>query len=557
MAPRARKTAPAPAAVAEGVTPDKFLELLASPQADVQAAAAIVVGELKLDDSRLREALAKLLREGRESARVSALDALERLGGDLPMDAITTLLASPGDLGRRAQEIVARQGAGSIPQLVAQIKDDTPLSVSRSVVSTLARATSLEAVEALLSILPKFSTDLQRAASDDIARIVGGLSKEDAEKAHAAMEKLVDDADPKKDVRTLVTGLHLLRRARHPAPGAIYLKHAAKTFPPEIRSAALVGLSEVTGIPEREHVNVFQKLLPALEEEDFDRLVRPALVTLGRLPMTRTMSPALEKLNRSRHRSVRAYALRALGSIGQQKSTKTLLEALGAEERKVFESASDALGSNPNYIPNLISALKHAKTSEEAWRIAAVLGRHREGIAKPQLKEFAQKALQLAETRTGPFSAYFELLRASAPDLLRETFTEAGRKLVTQKLFPKAINVLRHLDRQDLARPDSDILLALAYLETGDQHTTRDRHPGLAILSRLARDESFKIALALKPLKKVLDPEAILAAGVYFAERVGVEHNFGVEILKFVRESHPKSVFGDRAAAKLKAERVR
>lgn len=552
MAPRAKK-----APVVQGVTPDKFLDLLSSTQTDVQIAAAIVIGELKLDDPALRDALAKLLREAREQVRVHALDTLEKLGGDLPIDAITSLLAAPGDLGRRAQEIVARQGPSSVQQLLAQIKDDTPVSVARSVISTIARTATFETVEALMTIIPKVSTDLQRGASDEVARIIAGLPKEDQAKAYAAMEALVDNADPKNDARTLVTAIHLLRRARHPSPGAMFIKHVAKTYAAEVRSAALVGLSEITVIPEREHANVFTKLLPVLDEDDFDRLVRPALVTLGRVPVARSMGPSLEKLNKSKHRSVRAYALRALGSLGAQKSTKTLLNALGAEERKVFESAAEALGTNPNYIPQLVNSLKAAKTSEEAWRIAAVLGRHREGIPKPQLKEFAQKALTLAETRTGPFSAYFELLRAAAPDLLRETFTDSGRKLFNQKLFPKAINVLRHLDRPDLARPDSDFLLALSYLEMGDQHTTRDRHPGLAILSRLARNDAFKIAAELKDLKKVLDPESLLAAGVYFAERIGVEHNFGVEILKFVKASYPKTLFADRAALKLKGERVR
>jgi HEAT repeat protein len=152
------------------------------------------------------------------------------------------------------------------------------------------------------------------------------------------------------------------------------------------------------------------KLIPLLDEPDFDGTVRPALAVLYRIPPIRAMQNIFLKLLKSSHRSVRAYALRMLGPLGGAATAKVLLDALSDPDHKVQEAAAGGLLSNPGYLPILCQEILKTSDPHRAWRLSGILRKRVEAIPKPVLQRILQSVLKQAASR-GPT---FQALRGSS-----------------------------------------------------------------------------------------------------------------------------------------------
>lgn len=536
------------------------LELLHDSSAEVQCAAARVIGAMRLESPSARAHLLHVLQNSSESVRGYAMDALQKMGGETPLEQYAALLGGSPAITRKASDMLMQEGHRALPILADRVRASGSDEHTRAAMQTIQRIGSIEAAQLLINLIVDLSPDLKRFALDQFMAVLPSLSAPQRAEVRSSAAEQLHKTPAARQKETAITLLHLLGRMRDPADLDLMLSYTGRGAAPEVLSAAVGAIQNLGELPTRVHATVFLKLLPVLDSDNFDQIVKPALRTLEHIPPQRSMSPQLQKLNRSKHRSVRAYALRSLGMLGVAKSFPQLLEALKSKERKVVDAAKSALGSSRTYVQPLVAALRAAKTADEAWTLGRVLQHQRENLGKGILNSLASTTLGLIGSQSQLFQAYFELLRSAAPELLRQTFHDKGRALFLRKKYKEAADVLRYLDRHDLASGDSDLLLAMARVAVGNKDLTRvarDRHPGLLLLGRIARRTEFDVAASLKKIKGGLNPDDLLFAGFYLVERTGVDRTLGGRLLKFVSTTFRSSKAGRSASARLKTERIR
>jgi hypothetical protein len=531
-----------------------LLTLLHHESSEIQCAAARILQTLKISNPAAREHLLHLLNHGPEAVRSYAMDALQASATDAPLEHYVSLLGSSPAMTQKASDLLVKQGAAALALLAERVAAGGAEEFRRAALQTIQRIGGDEAARRLLELVPSLSPDLQRFAVEQIASLAAGLPPEPRAALAADAAERVRAAAKEKKPDTTAALVRLLGRLRDPESLTLLLSLLGKAQETPILASALGAMAVFGELPAKLHEPVFQKLLGVLEHDEFDAVVRPALAILERLPPDKSNIPALQKLHKSQHRSVRAFALRLLGAMGSAKSFEQMVEALGSQERKEADAAREALATNKVYIGPLADAFRAAKTPEEAWTIGRILQRHRGDLPRGLITGLADETAGLTGKQSPLFQAYFELLRSAAPDVLQQTFYERGRELFGRQKYAEAADVLKHLDRHDLATGDSDLLLAMARIAVGPKdaaRAARERHPGLLLLGRLARRAEFDVAAALKKLKTGLRPEDLLFAGYYLVELTGVDRALGGELLKYLAANYRN------AAARLKTERIR
>src|SRR5688572_7773131 len=100
---------------------DRIVELLADAALEKRIAAAIVLGEVRAKGPRVVEGLTKALASGIPPLERHALDALARVGARKAVKAILPLLASPdADVRAAAARAVASVGEEVVPEVRAR-----------------------------------------------------------------------------------------------------------------------------------------------------------------------------------------------------------------------------------------------------------------------------------------------------------------------------------------------------------------------------------------------------------------------------------------------------
>ena len=263
------------------------------------------------------------------------------------------------------------------------------------------------------------------------------------------------------------------------------------------------------------------------------------------------------KLLESPHGPVRHFALRTLGSIGGSSSAAPLLEALTGADPRFAEAAAASLGSNPDFAPHLVRALEKQEDVQKQWKIVNILRAYKNVLEKATLKKFVAKGQGMLEKKQSGFQAYFEIARAAAPELLKETILKRGRELLAKGRAEDAERHLRVLERDDLATPDSDFALATAQLR--GQHLDlagagRDRGAAVTLFSKLSRREGFPLLKRLEKDAGLLTPGGLLYLGFALVERQGPERDTGADVLKLVAKKYGSKEEGKIAKQKLKTQ---
>lgn len=537
-----------------------ILELLHAEALEVQCASARILGALKLSSPAAREHLLHELNHGPETLRGYAMDALQNLAAEAPIEQFAGLLGTTPAMTQKASDQLVKAGAEALPVLAARIGADASPEFNRAALQTVQRIGSADATGILLDATEKLTGELQRFALEQLVAALPSLSPEQRASLGEDAATRLRRTSREKQQETTVILLRLLGRLRDPEMLPLVTSFIAKTQDAPVLAAAVGAVHNLGEIPAKLHPVVFQKLLVALEHDDYDQIVKPALRTLERIPVTKTMAGAIQKLEKSQHRSVRAFALAQVGALGTPKAFDQLIEALGSPEVKVADAARHALTTNKSYVAPLVAALRDAKTTEEAWRLGRILQRHKDDLPKSAVSSIASGMGSMLGKPSPQFQAYFELLRSVDPELLKSSLFEKGKALFLRKKYAEAADVLRHLDRHDLASGDSDLMLAICRIAGGQKDLTRvarDRHPGLLLLGRIARRVDFDVTAALKRMKGGVEADDLLFAGYFLVERQGVDRAMGGTLLKFVAESFRSSEAGKSAAARLKTERIR
>ncbi|HXX92568.1 MAG TPA: HEAT repeat domain-containing protein [Planctomycetota bacterium] len=534
---------------------ERLSGMLESGDAELQCAVARVLRELKPEGPEVRKALARTLKSGNDAVRLYAVEALAAIDPEGSLRNFVPLLSAGEPLRGRVHQILTSAGRAAVEALQEQLDAKDP-QVRKGVLEILGRLKDVDTTEALFAGLLDPDLEVIRKAAQAYRQRIESMSGSDRSKALKKILEFLGSSKVQKARTPIASCLLIVGALRDPSAAPTLLRYLDRKMPPAARNHALLALGGLS-LEGATAKTAAAKLLPLLGEPDFNEIVKPALDVLHKIPLGKAETDRVIRLLESAHPGVRLYALRALGSIGTPAAAAPLLEALWGADPRAAESAASALASNPDFVPSLLKALDRQGDVQKQWKIVNILRTYKNVLDRGTIRTFVAKGLTMLDRKQSGFQAFFEIVRAAAPDVLRETLLKKGRDLLAKGKAEDAERHLRVLERDDLATPDSDFALATAQLRGQRLDLAgagRDRGPALYLFSKLSRREGFPLLKKLEKDAGLVTAQGLLYLGFALVERQGDERTAGAEILKLVAKRFASKEEGKVAKRKLKTQ---
>lgn len=537
---------------------EKICRMLQDGSAELQCAAARVLGELGAREPGVLKALARTLRSSNEAVKLYAVDALAKIDALAAAPHLVALLGDSEAVRARAHQVLASLGASAAPVLREHLSSENP-RVRRGVVELLGRFAEADSSDALFAALLDPDPEVVRNAAEAWRRRAGELSRERKAATAGRILEFLRSPRARASEAASAGALRILGALGDARAVPALLAHADRKRPPSVRHAALAALGELAPQGAAAKAAV-AKLLPLLGEEDFAQVVKPALDALGRLPVGKEHAEKLAGLLEKGAGPVKFFAARALGEAGGARAGRALVDALvRGEDPRLSETAAEALRARPEFAPLLLRALDGAEDVAAQWRIVAALRGAKGAVGRAEARRLIARGLALLGRRQSGFQAYFEVARAADPGLLRDSLLKKGRELLARGKAEDAERHLRVLEHPELATPEAELTLGLARLRLQRfdlAQAGRDRGPAVSLFAKLAAREDFPLARELEKHVRWATPQGLLYLGFALVERQGAERDAGAAILKLVARRWASREEGRTARQKLKTQGV-
>ncbi len=531
--------------------------MLDEGSAELQCAAARVLGELKPKDPGVRKSLAGALKSPNETVRLYAVEALAGIDAVGALPHLVPLLAGPDAVRNRVTAILTEIGAAAAEPLRERLEKADP-AVRKGILEVLGRLKGVDVTEGLFAGLLDSDLEVVKKAAQAYRQRLEGLSGPEKPKALRKILEFMESPRVQKLKTPLASCLLIVGAFRDASAVKPVLGYLDRKQPPAVRNHALLAL-QLLPFEGAAAKAVASRVLPLLSEGEINEIVRPALELLAKLEVGKEEAERLLKALKSAYPPVRLYALKALAPVGTSKVAEVLLEALQGADPGMAEAAGNSLRANPDFAPVLVKALDRSEEGEGQWRIANVLRTYRNVLEKAVVRRFLDSAFSMLSKKKSGFQVYVEVARAAAPDLVKSAALKKGRQLLAARKFEDAERFLRLLSRDDLATPESDLALAIAQLNLQrlDPATARgDRGNALSLFSKVARKDGFPFLKSLEKDAGLITPEGLLYLGFALIERPGPERDTGAEILKLVAKKYASKESGQVARQKLKTQGI-
>ena len=535
-------------------TVKKIVELLGSDNAELQCAAAIVLGELQPRDKAVAKALGGALASQNARLRACALDAIAKVGGDGSVQAILPLLKEQGDVRHKAVATLSALGPAAIKQLKGEL-EGKDRSLKMAIIKIVLNNWGKESLKTLFQCL--FDEDFE------IVRFVGDSVRAQADKMDAKQraELFKETADflglkkVQENKTATVSALRLLGYSKQPKAKTLLLKHASPKNDVSVRRHALVSLKNLE-YPETGNDDVIKAALGLLDEPDFQNIVSAALEILKAVKIPDKYGKEFIKLRASGHSSVRMFAINALGQQDSAEAAKALSDLAAEKDQTVRDAATAALAKNPAAVAGFLKKLSGAATTEEAWDTAKVLRGHAEHLKPPILKSLTGRMFDLLEKESDFYRPYYYLVSTVAPEATYQELSARGLKHEKAKKLGLAERCLQLIPDAPTSPPDAKFRLASVRLKLSKKSTAkadRDADACLKQFADLAKKEGFDLLAQIKK-HPLLGPDELLYLGFHLAEEPEPLNAKGREILDHVAKKWPKTKMAKEAKSKLETE---
>lgn len=533
----------------------KICGLLEEKDAELQCAAARVLGAIGVSNREVLGALLAGLATDNQTVRVYLLDAIAKIGRPHAVPALLPLLNAPDPVRRKAMATLAAWGPEAVPKLVAGWKG-ADRNRKSGIIDALGAIGTKEALDALYDCMLDPDLEVVKHACFTIKGRIDQMPTRERAMILSRTLKFLKSAPVKKETQPTVSGIKLLGATRSVEAKSVLLEYLDPERPSIVRIHALEALA-MLDLGKTEDGKLAEKLYPLLDEPD-PGIMTNAVNVLARLALPKADTPKLVKLLAHRDQTVRTFALRALGKIGTAAAADAVLGCLSDADPRIREEAGTALRANAEFAGALADALDKTSDLELARRLGGLLREQAKAITDAAAGRMARRAIEGIVAGDEKAYVYVELLRAVKPDLLRAAVLSEGRKRKRQKGgIEVAERLFAVLERDGLFTAETRYELAIARLalrprETGKAET--DATGPVALLSAVLRAGDFPLLKTIKA-EKGLDAEAFLYLGFQFAERVGPqERDFAAEMLKHVVKKFSRSPQARVAKAKMKTE---
>jgi len=384
------------------------------------------------------------------------------------------------------------------------------------------------------------------------------MTAPDKAKALKKILEFMESGKVQKAKTPLPSCLLVVGSLRDASAAKVVLKYLDRKLPPAVRNHALLALFSLP-LEGKDAAAAVAKLLPLLEESEFNEIVKPALDVLWKLPPGKENADRLLKLLKGAIGPVKAYAVKALGQVGSVQAGGALVDALLGDDPRLSETADGALRANPDFVPVLLKALDAEEDVAKTFKVVNVLKNFKNVLDKSVVKKFLAKTFTMLDKKESGFQAYFEIVRAAAPDLAKKEVVSRGRDLLKSKDFEEAERVLRLVQSNDLASPEGDLAMGIAQLRQQRLDPTnagRDMGNAIGHFLKLSRKEGYDFLKQLDKEASLVSPEGLLYLGFAFTERQGADRDLGGAILKLVAKKFGSKEEGKIAKQKLKTQGI-
>jgi len=536
----------------------RLLEMLQSDSPDRRRAAAIVIGELGIRETRLLKVLSGMAQSPDRAVQEVALEALAGIKSPATIRFFLPLLEGDEELRRRTEDRLAAFGPAVVaPLRDAAIKDPASnLRRRRSIVGIIARAGGTKAVPVLLEFLSDRDPDVVRMAGVAVRHGLDAFKpREKAALLHRiqAFLKRVPPGDP----RLPLMAVDLLAAFNQAPARKMLVALGRKGHHPDVRRAALLGLLRYLQ-GKRPDASLVRMLFATLGEQPFQPVVSTALDILYRIDLGRDDQRECIALLASPHFPVRKFALRKLADMETAPAAQAILGALGSPDPALREVALECLQKLKSARQLLLDGFLRAKDPAAAGALAAALEAHRDRIRPDARRRIVKRAWDLwlkgdplAEPTLGlarslDAKRFQEEARARAPALRR------ARK------YDRLAACLRLAARTGHADADLRFDLGCADLKLSPHDIGRGARaadPALEQFASLLETPKFPLLARLGKERALLSPEDLFYLGFHFSEFEGsVEREFGGDVLRVVVARSARTRFGRAAKNKLKLQ---
>jgi HEAT repeat protein len=536
---------------------ERMCKLLDDGDAELQIAVARVLRELKPKDAAVRKSLAGTLKSENEMVRLYALEALAAIDLTAAIPHVVPMLGGTETVRARASQILIGAGAAAAPALRDHLDSKDP-QVRKGILDILGKLPGVDTTESLFAGLLDPDLEVVKKAAQAYRQRIESMAAGDKAKALKKILEFMESKKVQKTKTALPSCLLIVGAMRDPSAVKAVLGYLDRKQPSPVRNHALLALFSLP-LQGKDASAAVGKLLPLLEESEFNDIVKPALDILWKLAPEKAHGDRLLKLQKSPLAPVRLYAVKALGAVGSAQAGDALVSALMSDDPRLSETADASLRGNPDFVPMLVKALDQQEDVAKAFKIVNVLKNFKNVLDKSLVKKFLARTFTMLDKKESGFQVYFEIVRAAAPDLAKKEAVDRGRGLLKSKDFEDAERVLRLVQRDDLASPEGDLALAIAQLRQQRLDPTgagRDQGSAISLFLKLSRKEGFNLLKQLEKDAAVVSPEGLLYLGFAFTERQGADRDLGGAILKLVAKKFGSKEEGKIAKQKLKTQGI-
>jgi HEAT repeat protein len=536
---------------------ERICRLLEDGDAELQIAVARILRELKPKDAIAKKSLVGALKSQNDMVRLYALEALAAIDVEVALPHVVPMLGGSEAVRARASQLLIGAGAASAKALREHLDSKDP-QVRKGILDILGKLPGVDTTESLFAGLLDPDPDVVKKAAQAYRQRIESMVAGDKVKALKNILEFMESGKVQKAKTPLASCLLIVGALRNASAAKFVLKYLDRKMPPAVRNHALLALFSLP-LEGKDAASAVAKLLPLLEESEFNEIVKPALDVLWKLPPGKDNDDRLFKLLKNANGAVRMYAIRALGSVGSAAAGEALVDALLGDDPRLSESADGSLRGNPDFVPALLKALDRQEDMGKAFKIVNVLKTFKNVLDKSLVKKFLSKTFSMLDKKESGFQTYFEVVRAAAPDLAKKEVLARGLGLLKSKEFEDAERVLRLVQNNDLTTPEGDLAMGIAQLRQqrlDPANAGRDQGNALGHFLKLSRKEGFNLLKQLEKEAVLISSEGLLYLGFAFTERQGADRDLGGAILKLVAKKFGSREEGKIAKQKLKTQGI-
>lgn len=529
--------------------------MLKSQKQDQRVAAAIVLGEIAPKDAGVVAALAGCLANAPRPLRLSALDALGRIGSPAAVPAIMPLLEAP-DTDVREGAVNALRGIG--PAAVRTIAGQTleaPPATRRALLEVLKGIATPDSIRALLSLVQSGHPEASREASGALIALSAALGRSDKSKLRKMLESILRTPAGKTPDGALSAAMKAIASVAQPGTANLLLRLAGPRYPEAVRRDALLAISGALKggpMPPR----ILAGILPMIQDGPSPALRSAALEVLSTVTLPPSALPSLLKLLDNADPAVQRFAARCLGGkgLGGVKVARRLIPHLSGNDPALRDAAAESLSRMPDSVPLLIEALLECDSTHRAWSVAHVLKTHAAQMRRPAARKIFDAAIAALVKEDRIWEPLLHVVRQVDPKLMHEWLMEASAKFRGQRKYSEAEACLVPLSRGDHFDSEARYALALAGLRAARTRGGATANAPFDLVRQLVRDPRFPLVDRLRKERSHIEPGDLYMLGFKLAEGSPEEKEAGAEILKTVAARAGATKLGRSARNKLRSE---